>query len=559
MGLFLAYILKSALCLAVFYLFYRLLLSRETFHTFNRFALLGILLLSVVLPLVQVSRGGTGEMQQAVLDMEQWFVLLDAGEASVAGDVMQRALPGWMYMLPLVYLAGAAFFLLREAWSLWRLAKVLRMGERKPLEGHAGACLVVHEGEIAPFSWMGYIVISHKDLEENAREILAHELGHMIRRHSWDVLLADACIVLQWFNPAAWLLKQELQSLHEYEADWAVIRSGADMTQYQLLLIKKAVGRGRYSMANSLNHSSLKKRITMMMKQKSNPWARVKYLYVLPLAAVAVAAFARPEAVRVSDELSAVKVNSLPGMWQGNGVENATLGDSSRLSVTALSTRAKVEGLRIAGSKVDSIVCIVDGKRISPKEMKTLSPDCIASIEVRKDEASLVKYGARAGEKAVMLITLKKDGASPQGLPGAQSSPDPADVLYVVDGQEMASKDFENISPERIASITVYRGEEAVSRYGDKARNGVLVVATKGAVPKDGEMAVQGIVLDAKGEPVIGAVIVVEGTKQGVVSGKDGKFSLNAPNGSTLKVMYVGFETVEAKAEPMMTVTLQNE
>ena len=126
---------------------------------------------------------------------------------------------------------------------------------------------------------------------------------------------------------------------------------------------------------------------------------------------------------------------------------------------------------------------------------------------MRKDEASLVKYGARAGEKAVMLITLKKDGASPQGLPGAQSSPDPADVLYVVDGQEMASKDFENISPERIASITVYRGEEAVSRYGDKARNGVLVVATKGAVPKDGEMAVQGIVLDAKGEPVIGAVI----------------------------------------------------
>ena len=98
MGLFLAYVLKSALCLAVFHLFYRILLSRETFHTFNRFALLGILLLSVVLPLVQVSRGGTGEMQQAVLDMEQWFVLLDAGEASVAGDVMQRALPGWVYM-----------------------------------------------------------------------------------------------------------------------------------------------------------------------------------------------------------------------------------------------------------------------------------------------------------------------------------------------------------------------------------------------------------------------------------------------------------------------------
>ena len=559
MGLFLAYILKSALCLAVFYLFYRLLLSRETFHAFNRFALLGILLLSTMLPLVQVSRGGTGEMRQAVLDMEQWFVLFDAGEASVAGGVMQRALPGWVYMLPLVYLAGAAFFLLHEAWAMWQLAKVLRSGERKPLEGHNGVCLVVHDGHIAPFSWMGYIVISRKDLEENGREILAHELGHISRRHSCDVLLADACIVLQWFNPAAWLLKQELQSLHEYEADRAVILSGADMRQYQLLLIKKAVGRGRYSMANSLNHRSLKKRITMMMKQKSNPWARAKYLYVLPLAAVAVAVFARPEAVRVSDELSAVKVSSLPGIWKGNGLESATPGDSSRLSVTALSTRGKVEGLRIVGSKADSIVCIVDGKRISPKEMKTLSSDRIASIEVRKDEASLAKYGAGAGEKAVMLITLKKDGAAPQGLPGAQSSPEAADVLYVVDGREMGGEEFGKLSPDHIASIVVYKGEEAVSRYGSKARNGVLVVTTKTAAPKDGEMAVQGIVLDAKGDPVIGAVIVVEGTKQGVVSGKDGKFSLNAPKGSRLKVMYVGMATEEAKAQPMMTVTLQNE
>ena len=133
---------------------------------------------------------------------------------------------------------------------------------------------------------MHWIVIARKDLEENGREILIHELAHIRNRHSWDLLLADLCIFVQWFNPAAWLLKQELQNIHEYEADETVLREGVNARNYQMLLIKKAVGTRLYSMANNFNHSSLKKRITMMLKEKSNPWARAKYLYILPLAAL---------------------------------------------------------------------------------------------------------------------------------------------------------------------------------------------------------------------------------------------------------------------------------
>lgn len=108
--------------------------------------------------------------------------------------------------------------------------------------------------------------------------------------------------------PAVWLLKQELQNVHEYEADESVIAHGVDAKHYQLLLIKKAVGAQRFtSMANSFDHSKLKKRITMMLKQKSNPWARLKFLYVLPLAAVAVAAFARPEISRRLENISEVE------------------------------------------------------------------------------------------------------------------------------------------------------------------------------------------------------------------------------------------------------------
>ena len=164
MGLLLAYVLKSALCLAVFYLFYRLLLSWETFHTFNRRALLGILLLSTMLPLVRLPGGVTGGMQQVMPGMEQWLMVVDAAGSPDEGDMAQAALPGWMCLLPPLYLAGTAFFLLREVWTMHRLARVLRTGERRPLDGHKGICRVVHDRETCPFrsssQTMASVVIS---------------------------------------------------------------------------------------------------------------------------------------------------------------------------------------------------------------------------------------------------------------------------------------------------------------------------------------------------------------------------------------------------------------
>ena len=326
MGVLFVYILKSSVCLAVFYLFYRLLLSRETFHRFNRVALLGILLFSCLLPLVEVSVKQPAEVYQAMMTWEQWLLLADAADVA-EGDVQApEHTVVWIQVMLLVYLLGILFFVVRNVCSLCRLCLLLRSGRREDAGRYVTAAgkavLVVHEQEIAPFSWMRHIVISRKDLEENGREILVHELAHIRNRHSWDLLAADCCIFFQWFNPAAWLLKQELQNIHEYEADETVISEGVDARQYQLLLIKKAVGTRLYSMANSFNHSKLKKRITMMMKEKSNPWARLKYLYVLPVAAIAVTAFARPEVSETVEEISAVKVNDLAAIVETKVTEN---------------------------------------------------------------------------------------------------------------------------------------------------------------------------------------------------------------------------------------------
>ena len=325
MGTFLVYILKSSLCLAAFYLFYRLLLSRETLHRFNRMALLGVLLLSAVVPLIEVSTEQPTGVGQGMLTLEEWLVLSEA-MPEVSSTPVEEARAVWPLVLLAVYGVGVLFFLGRNLLSLIRLGQLLRGTQREDIHRYVAdaprVLLFVHERGIAPFSWMRCIVIARKDLEEDGRPILLHELAHIRCGHSWDLLLADLCCFVQWFNPAAWLLKQELQAVHEYEADEAVLRAGVNAREYQLLLIKKAVGTRLYSMANSLNHSKLKKRITMMQRRKSNPWARAKLLYVLPLAAVAVAAFARPEVSGVSNELSAAKVTDLAEIVKEKTVES---------------------------------------------------------------------------------------------------------------------------------------------------------------------------------------------------------------------------------------------
>ena len=347
MGTFLVYILKSSLCLALFYLFYRLLLSKETFHRFNRIALLGVMLISCLLPLVRITVDRATVVNTSVMLMEE-DMLMYPWEMQVM--VQEEAAFPWREWLVAVYFLGIFFFLLRNLWSLGRMLYLIRHSRCRQMEN--GICLVIHQAGFAPFSWMKYIVISQTDLDENGTDILIHEEAHIRNGHSWDLLLVELCVWLQWFNPAAWLLKQELQNVHEYEADEAVLRQGIDAKRYQMLLIKKAVGARLYSIANSFNHSSLKKRITMMIRKKSNPWARAKYLYVLPLAAVTVAAFARPEISEPLDEISSVKVNDLSAITGKNSPENLSVASNSAADVTLKMKVTDQTGSPIVGASV---------------------------------------------------------------------------------------------------------------------------------------------------------------------------------------------------------------
>ena len=312
MGAFFVYILKSAICLALFYLGYRLLLSRDTFLRFNRFALLSGFVLAALLPLVRVGVEGVSPLGPA---LEEW------GRIAAPVEPAATASPAVScYSIGLaIYLMGVLFFIARFLWGVASLIRLIRAGRRERLAD--GSWLVLHRLPLAPFSWLRYIFLAEKDLLSKPELILAHEQAHIRMRHTWDLLFTELFLWLQWFNPAAWLLRQELQAVHEFEADAAVLGMGYDSKEYKLLLIEKAVGSSRYTLANSLNHSSLINRITMMQKRKSNPWARMKYAFVLPVAATAMAAFARPEISQQMAEISSAKITDLSRMVQTAAAE----------------------------------------------------------------------------------------------------------------------------------------------------------------------------------------------------------------------------------------------
>ena len=606
MGVFFIYILKSSVCLVLFYLFFRLLLSKETFHRFNRMALLGVLFFSLLIPCIEVTTRHQVEVQQAVLSIEQLLLMaeLEATPANV-GAVQETPTISWVQIVLLVYLAGILFLACRNIYSLICLFRLVHSGKHEKLE--KGVTLVVHNQEIAPFSWMKYIVISRKDLEENGREILIHEMAHIHHRHLVDLLVADICIFFQWFNPGAWLLKQELQNIHEYEADETVINEGVNAKEYQLLLIKKAVGTRLYSMANSFNHSKLKKRITMMLKEKSNPWARLKYLYVLPLAAIAVTAFARPEISEKMEEISAVKVNDLAEI-----VQEKVLQDTVKVSKDEKKDALVVTGVKSKEEEEIVIFEVVEQMPEYPGGMSALQKylsEKIAGSPMKGKAGGRVMVGFTVAEtgKIKDVRVLQSDEASlnqeaerivsemPDWIPGKQRGR-PVPVKYTVpirfgnirfaenkqplifaDGKEISMDAMEKLDPSTIESFSVLKDSASIKVYGKRGANGVILVNTQrgsktkiqnkeisfsqkttstDAVP---DFPVSGTVVDEQGRPKAGVSIIVPNTNHGTITDINGHFSLKAMKDGNLWFSFIGYKPVKASVSSTMNIRMEQE
>ena len=242
------YDLKVAALIAVFYLFYMLLLARETTHTLNRAVLLTGIVLSAVLPLCVITIHKTLPLSLPVKE-ESIYLLSEMAADDVTTPLPHREGLGvglLGLLLASILLAGILIRLLYVAKGCWKLHLLICDGEQHSLSSGTRVCVV--DAPVAPFSWMRTIVLSRADWSTtvvgNASErydplqrlealptIIAHEEAHVRHRHSYDIVVVEVLTALQWFNPVVWFLRQELRTLHEYEADASVLSRGFNESQ----------------------------------------------------------------------------------------------------------------------------------------------------------------------------------------------------------------------------------------------------------------------------------------------------------------------------------------
>ncbi|MBO5171452.1 MAG: M56 family metallopeptidase [Bacteroidaceae bacterium] len=329
------FLLKSAILLSVLYGCFFVLLSRETFHRFNRGVLLAILVSSLVLPAWQITLDRSLLVPEWVLHPDDTRITetennIAEAQARTPGSTEERHRPHiapdnrehighvpasskpfpWDAVLYTLYFMGIAWHFFSVLRQILAFRHDIRHGIKT--RDKYGNTIIIRGGNFAPYSFFRHIVMSAKDYENSRHPILTHEQAHIRLGHSWDILLLESICTLQWFNPLVWMLARDLRAVHEYEADKAVLDLGIDATRYQQLLVIKAFGTRLQSVTNSLSHGSLKDRIIMMKKTKSSGLLMLKGLFLPLFMGIAVIAFAKPKTEEAN----------LPGMpGEGNAVQ----------------------------------------------------------------------------------------------------------------------------------------------------------------------------------------------------------------------------------------------
>ena len=294
MTLLLLYLLKVSLCIAAFYLVYTVTLSRETFFRLNRFVLLLAVILSIILPVWTLTI--TKEIIASPEIGQEVYVGELSSQQQLTSDKVSY---GWKEAIPIailcIYFAGALILFFKYLHGILQIIRIMKNSRK---EIFSNIKLYIFHKAVIPFSWFRNIIISEEDYISGKEIIIEHEKAHIRLKHNHDLLFINIIAVFQWFNPIFWLLRKELITIHEYQADSCVLKNGIDARKYQYLLISKGTVQSfSIPVVNHLCSGNFKKRIKMMLKDQSNPNKAIKVLFLIPLLAIAVAAFAKTEYV----------------------------------------------------------------------------------------------------------------------------------------------------------------------------------------------------------------------------------------------------------------------
>ncbi|MBR6974070.1 MAG: energy transducer TonB, partial [Bacteroidaceae bacterium] len=482
------YVIKAAITLALLYSCFFIFLSKETFHRFNRCMLVGIMLISLVMPMFHFTTSHPTTLNEEVYIVQN-YIEHDTPPIIVTAQQAQGIT--WIQALTWIYMAGVVLMLILTLVQAISLCRFMCSGVRHT--DTQGNTVILHNNDVPPFSIFRYIVMSVKDYESSRQYILTHEQEHIRLGHTYDLLLLQGMKTLMWFNPFIWFLSRDLKAVHEYEADQAVINQGIDAKSYQQLLVMKVVGNRLQPFTNNLNHGSLKKRIVMMYQKPSNRWLMLKALCAIPVAALTINTFATPiETDPVEDMVKTLETTSVPTINEvkENVLTTVESVDETTFAIHPVADQyGRITGFTHEGKPADGYFectaeyVFINGRQATEAELrnyKTLLAN--STFEMVKTENGTAKYNYK--DKHGIIVIHTQD---------ASAAPDDNEPLVLVNGVEInLPVDIKTITGETIAkalnikeddveSITVLKDAAATAIYGERGKNGVIEIKVKSA------------------------------------------------------------------------------
>jgi TonB family protein len=483
------YLLQMACWLAGFWLVYTVVLKKETFFRLNRWFLFAGMVASLVMPLFPVHYDVVSVPKDLSLLMTE-------------GKVENSDVSGYaQYINPILglYLLGVLFFVFRFLVQYFKLRSFQNKGECLNLESTPVFKL---EKDTAPFSFFNSIFVSNKiggDTELKA--VVLHEKVHIDEMHWVDLLLLEVTRTLQWFNPLLILYRKAVMQNHEFLADEGTLQKGISAHTYKSILANQMLGVPVLKIANGFTLFNPNKRILMMNKDKTIPVKRLKLLWVLPVVAILLVSFAKPnyvssenqdESQAVSDKTITVKGKVIDEKGKPLPGTSIVVAGTSVGSVSDDNGKFTLEGILPEKEIVFSFVGFETVVKKAAKEIDVTMKKKVYEIGHSSQVAppppppppvEIIGYGETPPPPppANGKIKIKDRSGEVRIHDKVQPGKEP---LIVVDG-EISGVDLNKINPDEIASIEVFKDESAIAVYGDKGKNGVIKITTKKAASQD--------------------------------------------------------------------------
>ena len=296
-------ILKSSACLAVFMVFYKLFLEKESMHHFKRFYLLGALVVSIIIPFI------TFTQYIEVAPVEN-LVTFSPSELTTTQGFTPETKVAWQDYIPSIlwsiYLMGAILFSFRFAINLKTIVHRIKTNPKHQYHAFTNVLL---QDLIHPHTFLKYIFLNKTKYENNLipTEVLLHEQTHAKQKHALDILCIEVLQIIFWFNPLLYFIKKDIKLNHEFLADQAVLQKGIDSAQYKQTLLTFSSNAIEPQLTNAINYSLIKKRFNVMKTQTSKTAIWLRSFVLLPLLAITLYSFSDTKVVeKIFEEISGI-------------------------------------------------------------------------------------------------------------------------------------------------------------------------------------------------------------------------------------------------------------